>query len=218
MSEVLVCPDVWRSRSLVRPVSPSDRSLRRSLTRSFARSAWAQTLISVSWRTHETVYCSDGGPPLQETESHSLPASSCVVLLLMVKAHVALYRLEGSVTHLPDSSRPTNLGSPETLLLLQTNFFSFGTTQTLQSVRQTPVSPSPGLEDEVGVGGPFGVLVARPTLSVGVGGCWPLGERLHHLCDAEYFRHEKSECPAVKRGGERRSQPYPGSPPAPASR
>lgn len=43
-------------------------------------------------------------------------------------------------------------------------------------------SPSTCLEDEVGVGRTFWVLVARPTLPVGVGWSWTLGERLHHLC------------------------------------
>lgn len=70
LSEVLVCPDVWRSSFLLRPVFPSDRSLRRSLTRSFARSAWAQTSISVSWRTHEMVYRVGG------TFTRDLPDSS----------------------------------------------------------------------------------------------------------------------------------------------
>lgn len=44
------------------------------------------------------------------------------------------------------------------------------------------------------------MLVAGPTLSVGVGGCWTLGERLHHLCNTEYFQHENdlSQSPAAR--------------------
>lgn len=44
------------------------------------------------------------------------------------------------------------------------------------------VSPSSGLEDEVGVGGAFRVLVAGPALPVGVGRSRTLSEGLHHLC------------------------------------
>jgi len=44
------------------------------------------------------------------------------------------------------------------------------------------VSPSSGLEDEVGVGGALRVLVARPALPVGVGRSRTLREGLHHLC------------------------------------
>lgn len=43
-------------------------------------------------------------------------------------------------------------------------------------------SPSSSFEDEVGVGSAFRVLVAGPSLSVGVGWRRTLGERLHHLC------------------------------------
>lgn len=53
----LVCPGVWRTRFLFRPVSPLRSisfSLSHSLARSIARSAWAQTPISVSWRREQT--------------------------------------------------------------------------------------------------------------------------------------------------------------------
>lgn len=53
------------------------------------------------------------------------------------------------------------------------------------SVITARVSPSSGLEDEVGVGSAFRVLVARPALAVSVGRSWTLGEGLHHLCNMQ---------------------------------
>lgn len=50
------------------------------------------------------------------------------------------------------------------------------------------VSPSSSLEDEVGVGSTFRVLVARPTLPVGVGRSRALCEGLHHLCNTHTQR------------------------------
>lgn len=47
------------------------------------------------------------------------------------------------------------------------------------------VSPSSGLEDEVGVGGAFRVLVARPALPIGVCLSRTLGKGLHHLCNIQ---------------------------------
>lgn len=54
-------------------------------------------------------------------------------------------------------------------------------------------SPSSGLEDEVGVGSAFRVLVAGTALPVGVGWSRTMGQRLHHLCDMERKKEVQSE-------------------------
>lgn len=55
---------------------------------------------------------------------------------------------------------------------------------------QAVPSPSSGLEDEVGIGRPLGVLVAWAALPVGVGLGRTLRQRLHHLCNTH--THTKS--------------------------
>lgn len=59
--------------------------------------------------------------------------------------------------------------------------------------RLPSASPSSGLEDEVGVGSAFRVLVAGTALPVGVGWSRTLGQRLHHLCDMERKKEVQSE-------------------------
>lgn len=103
-------------------VSPSDRSLRRSLIRSFARSAWAQTPISVSWGTQQTFYCNDVGPTLLEIHIPLfLRLFFHVVAVVLIQADqsqgVAVSRVGGSFTgELHRTNYPKNLGSPELLL------------------------------------------------------------------------------------------------------
>lgn len=102
-------------------VSPSDRSLRRSLTRSFARSAWAQTPISVSWRTQETFYCNDGGPTLLEIQIPLFSRLVFHVVVVLIQAGesqgAVVSRVGGTFTgELPRRNYPKNLGSPEILL------------------------------------------------------------------------------------------------------
>lgn len=143
---------------------PSDPSRSRSLTlaRSLARAAWAQTLISVSWRREQTFTAVAPSSTPSELERDQ----------------------EGRLTKQNLCRSGSGSGSKLGLNLWvpASRFTPF---QESVLTKRMSISPSSGLEDEVGVGSAFRVLVARPPLPVGVGLSRTLRERLHHLCNTK---------------------------------